>query len=604
MKSKIAACALYLAFALGSTPPVKLASTVTVLALSDKFASEVTAVESDLEMLGVPYETTHHFADISHAPMVILAGTLTNVALAPADREMLYRYVEWGGLLVATHVQGDQYFPLFGLAGFAVTQKNAGLHFEDPSADVALRYINRPEERDIVLGDPKRYKEFNWTTEYQAAGATVLAKFTSGKAAFIRNYYGRGAAYSLGLSFSDSTLRLAIGQSFEAEPEWANVFAPSGDVLRLLLRAIYEANVHPFLLIHTAPDGLDSALLLSHDIDARESYPNSVVFAALEQRYGVTSSFFATTKYFTDETDVGYYTPANVAYLREIHARGVDIGSHTVSHLKTFNKFPMGDPAVRFASYRPTIAPTVFGEIQVSKELLDRDVPGQHTITFRAGELAHPVQLIEALETAGYLIDSTRAAGNTLTNCAYRPLREAHVGSPISSMIEIPVTLDDSMGYLTPTTVDQAVAQWTNIVAANAENNNITCLLVHPTDITYKLAAEERLLQACRHKPIWIGSVTKYGLFARARAAVRATSFGYDDHIEIRLNQPRAKLPQGLTLAMESGPRWNAVSVRDCNGAEIPFTTLSHADRRMLIISRTGYVAQKPQTPVATNKPD
>jgi len=496
----------------------------------------------------------------------------------------LYRYVELGGLLVATHVQGDQYFPLFGLAAFAVSQKNASLHLEDSSADAALRYVNRPEERDIVLGDPKRYKEFNWTTEYQVAAATVLGKFANGKAAFIRNYYGCGVAYSLGLSFSDSTLRLAIGQSFEAEPEWANLFAPSGDVLRLLLRGIYESNVHPSLLVHTIPDGLDGALLLSHDIDARESYPNSVVFAALEQRYGVTSTFFATTKYFTDETDIGYYTPANAAYLRELRARGFDVGSHTVSHLKTFNKFPIGDPAVRFASYRPTIAPTVFGEIQVSKELLDRDVPGQHTIAFRAGELAHPVQLIEALEAAGYLVDSTRAAGNTLTNCAYRPLREAHLGAPVSSMIEIPVTLDDSMGYLTPTTVDKAVAQWTNIVAANAENNSITCLLVHPTDITYKLAAEERLLQAYRHKPIWIGSVTKYGLFARARATVRATPFAYDDHIEIRLNQPRAKLPQGLTLAMESGLRWNALSVRDSNGVEVPFTTSSHADRKMLIL--------------------
>ncbi len=584
MKSKIAAFAVYLTFAFASAPPVKLASTVSVLAVSDKFASEVTAVESDLEMLGVPFEASHTWAEAVQSPIIVLAGALTNVTLPPADREILYRYVETGGIVFATHVQGDQYFPLFGISSFRFSRENSNVRFVSPASDPALRFINRPEEQDIVLGDPKRFKEFNWTTEYETQSAIVLGRFSSGKAAFVRNNYGRGIAYSLGLSFSDSTLRLAIGQSFEAEPEWANVFAPSGDVLRLLLRAVYEANVHPFLLIHTVPDGVDSALLLSHDIDARESYPNSVAYAALEQRYGVTSTFFATTKYFTDETDIGYYTPVNSAYLRELRARGFDVGSHTVSHLKTFERFPLGDRSVRFATYRPLVAPTVFGEVMVSKELLDRDVPGQHTITFRAGELSHPMQLIEALETAGYLVDSTRAAGNTLTNSAYRPLRDAHLGAPVSSMIEIPVTLDDSMGYLTPTTVDKAVAQWTNIVAANAENNNITCLLVHPTDVTYKLAAEERLLQAYRHKPIWIGSVTKYGLWARARAAVRATPFAYDDHIEIRLNQPRAKLPQGLTLAMESGPRWNAVSVRDCDGSEVPFTTASHADRRMLIL--------------------
>ena len=584
MKSKAAGFAAFLALALGSTPPVKLASTVAVLPVSETDANEVTAVENDLEMLGVPYEISHKLADAVRSPMVILAGTLTNVALPPAERERLYRYVETGGVLFATHVQGGQYFPLFGIDDFRFSRENSGIRFTDSSADPALRYINRPEERDIVLGDPKRYREFNWTTEYRAAGAAVLGKFANGKAALVRNDYGRGIAYSLGLSFSDSTLRLGIGQSYEAEREWANVFAPSGDVLRMLLRAIYEANVHPFLLIHPVPDGREGALLLSHDIDARESFRNSVAFAALEQRYGVTSTFFATTKYFTDETDTGYYTPENSAFLREVRARGFDVGSHTVSHLKTFERFPLGDPAVRFATYRPTVAPSVFGEVQVSKELLDRDVPGQHTITFRAGELSHPIRLIEALETAGYLVDSTRAAGNTLTNCAYRPLREAHLGAQVSSMIEIPVTLDDSMGYLTPATVDKAVAQWTSIVAANAENNNITCLLVHPTDTTYKLAAEERLLQAYRQKPVWIGSVTRFGLFARARAAVRVTPFAYDDHIEIRLNRPRAELPQGLTLAIEPGSRWNAVAVRDSEGADVPFTAAVGPDRKLLVL--------------------
>jgi peptidoglycan/xylan/chitin deacetylase (PgdA/CDA1 family) len=584
MKSKLAAFAFYLAFALGSTPPVQLPSTVTVLAVSAKDAGEVTAVASDLEMLGVPFETSQSFAEAVRSPMIVLAGTLTNIALPAADRELLYKYVESGGVLFATHVQGSQYFPLFGIAGFNFSRENSSVRLAEPSTDPSLRYINRPEERDVLLGDPKRYQQFNWTTEYDVAGAAILGKFGNGKAAFVRNYYGRGIAYSLGLSFSDSTLRLAIGQSYEAEPEWANVFAPSGDVLRMLLRAIYESNVHPFLLINTVPDGLEGALLLSHDIDARESYPNSVVFAALEQRYGVTSTFFATTKYFTDETDIGYYTPANSAYLRELLARGFDVGSHTVSHLKNFVRFPLGDPSVRFATYRPAVAPTVFGEVRVSKELLDRDVPGLHTIAFRAGELSHPMQLIETLEATGYLVDSTRAAGNTLTNSAYRPLREAHLGAPVSSMIEIPVTLDDSMGYLTPTTVDKAVAQWTNIVAANAENNNITCLLVHPTDTTYKLNAEERLLQAYRHQPIWIGSVTRFGLFARARAAVRVSAFASDDHIEIRLNQPRAKLPQGLTLAIESGSRWNPLTVRDSAGTDVPFTTASHSDRRLLVL--------------------
>jgi len=582
MKSRAAVFAFCFTFAFGSSPPAEHDSFVAVLAVSEKDGSEVTALESDLEMLGVPYETTHAVNAAVRAPMVVLAGTLTNASLSPADRERLYSYVESGGVLFATHVQGSQFFPLFGVVGFSTSRENHALHFADSTLDAALHYVNRPEERDIVLGDSKRYRQLNWTSEYKLASAVALGKFPSGTAALIRNHYGRGITYSLGLSFSDSTLRLGLGQNYEAEPQWANVFAPAGDVLRMLLRAIYESNVHPFVLIHTIPDGFESALLLSHDIDARESFRNSVAFAALEQRYGTTSTFFVTTKYFDDASDSGYYTAENIAYLRHVFASGFDLGSHTVSHLKTFNRFPLGETATHFAAYKPKEAPTVFGEIEVSKELLERDIPGQHTIAFRAGELSHPPKLIQSLETAGYLVDSTRAVGSTLTNYAYRPLREAHLGSSVSTMIEVPVTLDDSMGYLTPATLERAVTQWLQIVTANAENNNITCLLIHPTDTSYKLNAEERLLQACRQKSMWIGSVTQFGLFARARASIRATVFARGDLLAIHLNRTRSELPRGLTLTIE--PVARRVAVRDSDGSEVPFITVAKPDRTLLIL--------------------
>jgi peptidoglycan/xylan/chitin deacetylase (PgdA/CDA1 family) len=584
MRSKAAAFLFCLAFALGSISNVKLSSGITVLSVSKKDASEVTALESDLEMLGIPYETTRSVAHAVQAPIVVLAGTVTNAAFSAADRELLYSFVESGGVLFATHVQASQFFPLFGINDFSLSRANFGWRFVDASTDPILRYVNRVEERHIVLGDPKRYHEFNWTTEYHPSHATALGVFPNGSAAFIRNDYGRGIAYSLGLSFSDSTLRLGMGQSYDAELQWANVFAPSGDVIRMLLRAVYESNVHPFILIHTIPDGLESALLLSHDIDARESFRNSVAFAALEQRYGAASTFFVTTKYFSDETDAGYYTPQNAGYLREVFSRGFDLGSHTVSHLKSFNRFPLGESGTRLASYRPLVAPSVFGEVDVSKEMLERDIPGQHTISFRAGELSHPPQLITALETAGYLVDSTRAAGNTLTNYAYRPLREAHLGSAVSSMIEIPVTLDDSMGFLTSSNVEPSVARWLDIITANAENNNVTCLLIHPTDTTYKISAEEWVLQASRQKPFWIGSVTRFGLFARARASVRLAWFASENQIVVRLNQPRAALPPGLTLALGPDPRSPAIVIRDNQGADVPFTTTIRPDRKLLIL--------------------
>jgi hypothetical protein len=585
MRLQAARWFLYLAFACASAPPQKLPLFVAVLPVSSHDASEVIAVETDLEMLGIPFETAASVDRAVKAPMLVVAGTLANTALSPADRERLYSFVEAGGVLFATQVQGSQFFPLFGITGFSSTRENYRLHFADRSADLALHYVNRPEEQDLVLGNPHRYKLFNWTTQYKVGRAAVLATFPGGAAAFIRNYYGRGIAYSLGLSFTDSSLRPALGQSQEAEPQWANVFAPAADVPRLLLRAIYESNVHPFILIHTIPNGLETALLLSHDLDARESFHNSVAFARLEQRFGTTSTFFVTTKYFSDTTDTDYYTSQNCAYLREVAARGFDLGSHTVSHLKTFHRFPLGEPLTRFATYHPAVAPTVFGEIVVSKELLERDIPGQHTISFRAGELSHPPQLIRALQATGYVVDSTRAAGNTLTNYPYRPLLEAHVGAAASGIIEVPVTLDDSQGYLTAANLDAATSQWLGIVAANAENNNVTCLLIHPTDVTFKLTAEERLLQVCRQKSVWIDSVTRFGLFARSRASVRVGAFSVEHRLLLRLNQRRSDLPEGLTLVIEDmGGRWPDITVQDNEGAQVPTKIVAKSGRKLIVL--------------------
>ena len=151
-------------------------------------------------------------------------------------------------------------------------------------------------------------------------------------------------------------------------------------------------------------------------------------------------------------------------------------------------------------------------------------------------------------------------------------------------MIEIPVTLDDSMGFLIPSNVESTVARWLDIITANAENNNVTCLLIHPTDTTYKISAEERVLQASRQKPLWIGSVTRFGLFARARASVRLAWFTSENQIVVRLNQPRAALPPGLTLALGPDPRYPPIVIRDNQGADVPFTTAIRPDRKLLIL--------------------
>ncbi|MDX1512987.1 MAG: hypothetical protein R3174_04515 [Gammaproteobacteria bacterium] len=554
----------------GAEKPVPVAVRIVQLAAGDPVEAE--AIEHALAAVGVPYERMVGPESAFEGPLVVLAGSLTEGALAPADRERLHRYVEQGGVLLVTQVQSVRYFPLFGLTEFSNRRNNFEVRFADPGSDPALGYVNRPQERQIKLGDPKLYQEIYSTTEYQLDHAQPLAQFASGGVAFSRNHYGRGVAYCLGLSFTDAVLRPALGQSYEAEREWANVFAPSADVFRLILAAIYESRVRPFVRVHPVPGGLESALLLSHDVDAREAFRYSVDFARLERDFGVASTFFITTKYFTDATDIGYYSGKNIEYVREIRRLGADIGSHSVSHYKHFADLPFGEPDVDFARYRPKEAATVIGEVKVSKELLERDVPGLEVVSFRAGELSHPRQLVRALQVTGYLINSTRAAGNTQTNYAYRPLSETHLGAEVADMVEIPVTLDDSMDYLRPDNVDEVVAAWREIVDANAENHALTGLLIHPTDATYKLEAQRRLLEAYRGKPVWIGDVTRFGRFVRGRLKLRLRAVDRGGRLVLRLNLPRSELPAGVALVTSATPA--ALTIEDSQGNAVGFRPL------------------------------
>lgn len=593
MSRRAVLTALWLAAAtaLGATErPVRPEWGVAVLEAGESpdARQEQLAVRDCLALVGVPFVATRRVAEAIRRPLVLIAGVLTNQEFTAAERELLYAYVERGGVVLAAEVQGNTFFPLFGATGAVTSRTNFRVTFAS-SSDPILRYVNRPEERTISLGDSTLYSETIWSTEYTVgAGTRVLARYENGTAALTVNAYGRGLAYALGLGFKETSLIPQLARSFEAARHWINWFEPSGDVFRMLPRALYEATVHPFLLVHTVPDGRRTGLCLSHDIDARESFRNAVSFARLEAALGVRSTFFVTTKYFIDSTDIGYYTADRVAWIRQLKSLGAEIGSHSVSHSLTFESFPVGTPAVTARDYDPS-HPTIFGEVRVSKELLDRDLH-QQTVGFRSGYLRFPSELLDVLEATDYLFDSSVSAQWVLTNFPFFGFRRRTLGTTHSTVVEVPVTLDDSRGelrtrsFLTAETEDEALRTWLDVIEANAENNALSCLLIHPTDTTYKLETERRLIEAVRGKDVWIGTVGALARFWRERALVhpelRRTSNGRP--VIVLSNLPRAAIPPGQTLIVEAEPKAAFPQVVDAAGREVPVRGRMAADRILL----------------------
>jgi peptidoglycan/xylan/chitin deacetylase (PgdA/CDA1 family) len=550
---------------------------------------EQVALRDCLDLMGIPFLQTADVQEATRRPLVFIGGILLNTEMGAPEREALYAYVEHGGVLLATQVQGNEFFPLFGIKYATPSRSNFRVQFTS-SDDVALRYLNRPGERTISLGDQKLYSETVWSTEYAISpGTRVLASYENRTAAFIVNAYGRGLAYALGLGFKETTLIPRLARSFEAQRHWINWFEPSGDVFRLLLRALYEENVHPFLLVHTVPEGKETGLCLSHDVDARESFPNSLAFAKMEAALGVRSTFFVTTKYFLDDTDIGYYTPERVKWIRQVKELGFEVASHSVSHSLRFEAFPVGSPNVNAMNY-DTKHPSLFGEVSVSKQLLDRDLQ-QQTAGFRSGYLIYPSDLLGVLETSGYSFDSSVSAQWVLTNYPYFGFRKRSLDSEHSQIVVVPVTLDDSRGelatrdFLTAETQQETLRIWTDVIRANAENNAITCLLIHPTNITYKLETERRLIAANRGSETWIGDVGTMARFWRGRAQLRPSLHKENNGKEaIILNLKQVDLPSGQTLVIEARQGAAVPQVLDADGQSIPARMRVTKDRVFLLL--------------------
>jgi hypothetical protein len=217
----------------------------------------------------------------------------------------------------------------------------------------------------------------------------------------------------------------------------------------------------------------------------------------MEKANQASSTFFIQTKYVDDANSKAFFFAPNLDTLRQLKAGGSTVGSHSIIHSRGFNKFDLGSGHETYSNYQPrglgfdtASGATVFGEVRVSKELLDGEIPGQDTIFFRAGHLRVPVSLPEALERSGYQFDSSFTADDVLSNFPFALPRDLGFEED-SEIYEFPVTIEDeeSPGFA------KRVPQALQVILANAENGAISVVLVHSNESILKAAAEQELLR-------------------------------------------------------------------------------------------------------------
>ena len=449
-----------------------------------------------LKEMGIPFFMTRDLRQALGHRLVILYPSVDSHTFTQLQADQLTTFVRQGGYIFAQNVFWGGLQNLFGFRSFAPLRTRHHLTFSG-TKDPITKYLNRPEERETQLGSD-RFPEVIWSNGYVPdAGAEVLAHFDDGSAAVLTNSVGKGKAYLLGVSLLDVVLRNQNNRDYEAQRHYVNAFEPGADVWLLVLRAWYEAYGQDWVRLATIPGGQRSALLLSHDVDWENSFAPGLDFARIEKANQANSTFFIQTKYVDDANSKAFFFTPQLDILRQLKAGGSTVGSHSIIHSRGFNKFELGSGHETYPSYQPrglgfdtASGATVFGEVRVSKELLDGEIPAQDTIFFRAGHLRVPVSLPEALERSGYQFDSSFTADDVLSNFPYALPRNLGFEED-SEIYEFPVTIEDeeSPGFA------KRVPQALQVILANAENGAVSVVLIHSNESTLKAAAEQDLLR-------------------------------------------------------------------------------------------------------------
>jgi hypothetical protein len=511
-----------------------------------------------LAPMGLPYAvTTSPVLAIQH-DLAIFFPEASASSFDATALGLLDAYLQGGGLVVMKYSEVDALKQRGGVASSTFQLPHRTVVLTD-AGKARFPSLDQPFEQTIPLGgDPGVFLN-TWaiTVDPGASAVRVLATFDDGTAAVVEHDVGAGHVITVGIDWRDVVLRNQLGHAIDAARGYVDLFEPATDTWMLMIRDLYDATVRFGVRLHTAPGTARGALLLSHDLDWGESYDNALTYADDERARGATATYFVHTKYLTDFQDVAFFGPERGAQLAELLSRGGRIGSHTVAHSPVLSAFPIGDGTEQYPAYSPlnvsyseTTGGTLFGELRVSKSLIDAALASQcvahDTLTFRAGNLSYHPAAPQTMERLGYLFDSTRAVGDVLSNFPYRAMTD-WPDALDTGVFEFPVTLEDQQAPR----IDQRVPDALAVIAANADNGAPTTLLIHPNVLDYKENAEREILDQLP-PGVPAMSIDEYAAFWRARDAVRITSIDYDDEkktLVVQLSTGEAM--KGLTLRVD-----------------------------------------------------
>ncbi len=535
-----------------------------VILLTDT-ASAWLGLAHALETIGVPFMITRDYSEAVKHHTLIVYPVVSGKVLSSEALHALVNFAHSGGTLVANDVLGGGLNQVFGFTDALPSRTRFFVQFVPTSLTSTF---TDSLERTIRLGDPLRQKEALGTIGYTNVSSPV-ARFEDGTAAITRRVFdGGGSAIALGVDIGALCLLSHDGRDEFIARQYADGYEPVLDVFLRLLRHIYVSSSPDAITLGTVPEGCSLTVLFTHDIDYRYSLGNALTWAKFESENSIPATYFMQTKYITDWEDIAFFDSLAMVQLHALDSMGMEIGSHTVAHARTFNTMPTGSGDERYPAYRPriisadsTIGATVMGELRVSKFLIETAI-GKPIVSFRPGYLRNPQVLPQALAASGYKYSSSFTADNALSHLPLHLNWNRQPGEETNNF-DFPVTIEDE--ELPP--LMERLPEALHIADRLSIYGGLFVVLLHTNVIHPKIDFERELWDSLKSRA-WFGTVRQFGDFWASRSAATVDVYSNGNEHEILLTLPLGT--KGLLLRVPQSWKFIRVSQTRANVLQVP----------------------------------
>jgi hypothetical protein len=505
-------------------------------------------------------------------------GSMDQTALAK-----LAQFPQKGGTLIGQCVEGALN-QVFGFTSMYTTNRNFKIEIADFDNPI-LKEFTDPNELEIILANKVLVKQSEGTYEYMGLMGKPLMVYPDGRAFLTeRDFAGGGKAYAFGINLGYFAMICEDVRSLGAFRTYANGYEPTLDVLIRIVKNIYTTSSKTAVTLGTVPDNKELTVCITHDIDYSRSLANSIDYSKMEKARNVTATYFIQTKYIKDYNDDDFYNDSAIGTLRFLDSMKMELASHSISHSRVYDGFPLGKGNERYPTYHPvvrskfvTTGGTVIGELRVSKFLLEHFIKTQPITTFRPGHLSLPIALPQCLEATGYKYSSDVTANNVLTHLPFQLNYDRGFDQEVS-VFEFPLTIEDQSMPEMDKRLDSALA----VAHKIAKYGGFWSTLIHPDILGFKYHFETMFLDSMQKENIaYITTMRDFGDWWAARNEVRyyvrKTATGYELHINtpVHMDNLTFFVPSTwtcTTAAPTAQQTGNAVLVKNItNGMTINF---------------------------------